>query len=203
MLENVKWLGHSAIKISGEKTIFIDPFQLKSGDSADLILITHDHYDHLSVSDIEKIRTPKTTIVVPALIKTHLQGNIRKIHIGDILTFDTVVVEAVPAYNLQKSYHPRANHNVGYLITMGGVRYYHAGDTDLIPEMNKLSCDIAFLPIGGIYTMSAADAARAAELIRPKLAVPIHYGSVVGSPADAQKFKDLCSCKVVILSQGV
>jgi len=203
MLKNVNWLGHSAIKISGEKTIFIDPFQLKRGDSADLILITHDHYDHLSVTDIEKIRTPKTTIVVPASIKIHLQGNIRKIRIGDTLTFDTVVIEAIPAYNIQKSYHPRANNNVGYLITMGGVRYYHAGDTDLIPEMNRLSCDIAFLPIGGIYTMSAADAARAAELIRPKLVIPIHYGSVVGSPADAQKFKDLCSCEVVILTKGV
>lgn len=203
MLKTVKWLGHSSIEISGEKTIFIDPYQLKRGDQADLILITHDHYDHLSIPDIEKIRTSKTTIVVPASVETDLKGDIRRIRIGDTLTFDTVIIEAVPAYNNQKSYHPRVNNYVGYLITMGGIRYYHAGDTDLIPEMNKLTCDIAFLPIGGIYTMSAADAARAAELIRPRYAIPIHYGSVVGSPADAQKFKDLCSCEVVILPKGV
>jgi L-ascorbate metabolism protein UlaG (beta-lactamase superfamily) len=140
MLENVKWLGHSSIKISGEKTIFIDPFQLKRGGLADLILIIHDYYDYLSVTDIEKIRTPKTTIVVPASIKTYLQGNIRKIRIGDTLTFDTVFIEAVPAYNIQKSYHPRANNNFGYLITMGGVRYYHAGDTDPLWQCCRLAC---------------------------------------------------------------
>ena len=139
MLENVKWLGHSSIKISGEKTIFINPFQLKRDDSADLILIIHDYYDYLSVTDIEKIRTPKTTIVVPASIKTYLQGNIRKIRIGDTLTFDTVFIEAVPAYNIQKSYHPRANNNFGYLITMGGVRYYHAGDTDPLWQCCRLT----------------------------------------------------------------
>jgi L-ascorbate metabolism protein UlaG (beta-lactamase superfamily) len=202
MLENVKWLGQSSIVISGEKAVYIDPFQIKGGEPADLILITHGHYDHFSPQDIEKIKTAKTTIVMPASIKTYLPGNIRMIKIGEKLIFDEVIIEAVPAYNLQKSYHPRSNNNVGYLITMGGVRYYHAGDTDLIPEMNKLACDIAFLPIGGTFTMSATDAARAAELIRPRYAIPIHYGSVVGSPADAQKFKNLCSCEVVILPKG-
>ena len=203
MLEHVHWLGHASIKISGDKTVYVDPYQIHGGETADIILITHNHYDHLSKEDIEKIRSDQTAIVIPASCEGKLKGNVKTINAGETLTIEGVKIRAVPSYNLGKSFHPRDRHNLGYVFTLNDVTYYHAGDTDHIPEMKEVKADVAFLPVGGTYTMTAEEAARAVEDINPKTAVPIHWGSIVGSRRDADTFKSLCSCDVEILeSEG-
>jgi len=202
MLSNVKWLGHATLKFTGKKIVYIDPYQLKNQDAADLILITHDHFDHLSLEDIDKIRKKNTIFILPQSVKTSLGGDIRRINIGEKIIIDDIVIEAMPSYNINKEFHPKSAGNVGYILTLNGIRYYHAGDTDIIPEMKELSVDVAFLPVGGTYTMTAEEAAKAAQIIQPEIAVPMHYGSIVGSIDDAKKFEKLCSCTVTILPKG-
>lgn len=201
MLAPVKWLGHATIKLSGSKIIYFDPYRLTQNDQADLVLITHDHYDHLSPKDLDKVRTAKTIIILPKGSKNPPQGDVRFVQPGDKVTIEGVAIQVVPAYNSGKQFHPRSAGYVGYIVTLDGVKYYHAGDTDLIPEMKELCPDVAFLPVGGTYTMTAAEAARAAEIIKPKIAVPIHWGAIVGSQKDAVQFKELTkSCEVQILT---
>lgn len=203
MLSNIKWLGHATLLFDIGKTIYIDPFQLNGNpQKADLILITHDHYDHLSLPDIEKIRTETTIIVIPASIKTPVPGKLRIIKPGEVLTVGDITVEAVPSYNVNKDFHPKSTKNVGYILTINNIRYYHAGDTDIIPEMEKFTVDVAFLPVGGTYTMTPKEAAEAARILTPKVAVPIHYDSIVGSAEDARIFKKRCNCPVTILPKG-
>ena len=202
MLSNVKWLGHATLKFTGKKTVYVDPYQLKNRDAADLILITHDHFDHLSLEDIDKIRKKETVFILPQSVKTSLRGDIRRIKIGEKIIIDDIVIEATPSYNINKEFHPKSAGNVGYILTLNGIRYYHAGDTDIIPEMKELSIDVAFLPVGGTYTMTAEEAAKAAQTIQPEIAVPMHYGSIVGSIDDAKKFENLCGCTVTILPKG-
>ncbi|MCK4417690.1 MAG: MBL fold metallo-hydrolase [Candidatus Latescibacteria bacterium] len=199
MLENIYWLGHASIKISAEKLIYIDPWKLgKDEPTADLILITHGHYDHCSPEDVQKISGEQTTIVCPPDCGAELSGNIETMRPGERLTVEGVEIEAVPAYNVNKSFHPRANGWVGYIITAGGKRIYHAGDTDLIPEMEQVKADVVLLPIGGIYTMDAREAAKAAKKINPQVAIPIHWGDIVGSAQDAEKFRELSQVPVEI-----
>ncbi len=200
MLANVHWLGHASIKITGEKVIYVDPYEIKGGEEADLILITHGHSDHLSPSDIAKIRGEQTVFVLPTTTKHSLKGHIELMKPGDEITVAGVKIRTVPAYNLNKKFHPRDQGNVGYIFTTGGVTYYHAGDTDLIPEMEGIKVDVAFLPVGGTYTMDADEAARAAALIKPKVAVPIHWGKIVGSAQDARHFQEKAGCEVRILA---
>ena len=198
MVENIHWLGHASFKITGEKTIYIDPWKLTEGEPADIILITHEHYDHCSVEDVEKISTNNTWIVTTPDTAAKLKGNIKTVQPGDIITVEGIEVEVVPAYNLNKAFHPSANNWVGYIITINGQRIYHPGDCDFMPEMNNIKADIAFLPVGGTYTMTAEEAAEAANAIGPKIAIPMHYDDIVGSKADAEKFKQLCNSQVVI-----
>ncbi|MGC9363134.1 MAG: MBL fold metallo-hydrolase [Fidelibacterota bacterium] len=203
MLSRVKWLGHATVMFTTPKIIYIDPYRLKGApQKADIILITHDHYDHLSESDIEKIRTADTIIVIPEAVKTPLPGDVRRITIGATISIADISIEAVPAYNIGKQFHPKSAHNAGYIVTIDNTRYYHAGDTDIIPEMDNLDVDVAFLPVGGTYTMDAREAAEASQKIQPKIAVPIHYNSIIGSREDARLFKELCSCPVEILPEG-
>ncbi len=201
MLENVHWLGHASFKITGEKIIYIDPYRITGGETADIILITHDHYDHLSKEDIEKIIGEKTVVIVPTSAGDAIKGNVKKVKPGDTLTVEGVEIQAVPAYNTGKEFHPRGKNYVGYVFKVGGVSYYHAGDTDYIPEMKDIHADVAFLPVGGTYTMDAEEAAKAAEDIKPKVAVPMHWGTIVGSEKDARKFESLCGCEVRILKK--
>jgi len=201
MLENIKWLGHASFKIVGEKTIYIDPWKLKKRDKADIILITHYHYDHFSPADISKIQTDQTVIVLPEEDEGKLKGNIKKIKSGDSLNIDEVIIEAVPAYNINKSYHPKEKGWVGYIIKMRGFSIYDAGDTDFIPEMKKIKVDIALLPIGGTYTMDAEEAAKACAAFNPEIAIPMHYGDIVGSIEDAKKFKKISPVRVEILKK--
>jgi L-ascorbate metabolism protein UlaG (beta-lactamase superfamily) len=200
LTKHIHWLGHAAIRITGEKTIYIDPFEISKGEPADLILITHDHYDHLSPKDVAKIRTATTTVVVPSGCRGKLSGKVEVISAGEKKIFEGITVEAIPAYNIGKDFHPRAKGGVGYVVTANGIRIYQAGDTDRIPEMKSLrNIDVAILPVGGTYTMNPREAAEAAADIRPKVAIPIHYGTIVGSIKDAETFKRDCTVPVEML----
>lgn len=200
MLENLNWLGHASFKIAGEKIIYIDPYQLKGeNEKADIILITHSHFDHCSPPDIKKVQKSNTVIVATPDCKSDLSGNIKTVKPGDKITVKGINVETVPAYNINKRFHPKSNNWVGYIVTVNSKRIYHAGDTDKIPVVGDIKADIVLLPIGGTYTMTAEEAADAANLIKPQLAIPMHFGSVVGSKSDAERFKSLCNVPVEIL----
>jgi len=200
--ENIHWLGQSSIRISGEKVVYIDPWKIRKPEKADVVLVTHAHFDHMSPDDIDRVRKPETVVIAPPDCAEKLGKEARPVLPGDTLTVEGVTVEAVPAYNTNKDFHPPANRWVGYVITVGGKRIYHAGDTDFIPEMRNLrDIDVALLPVGGTYTMTAREAAEAANTIEPKVAVPFHYGSVVGARSDAEKFKELCRVPAEILEQ--
>lgn len=201
----LKWLGHSGFFIKNSRVIYIDPYNIKEGmEKADIILITHSHYDHCSVADIEKIVQDGTKIVMTAdcqskitrfnvPIKMEIVEPDKELDIGDIK------ISVLPSYNSDKHFHPKDENWVGYLLKMNNLIIYHAGDTDLIPEMQKLTGYkqigkefIALLPIGGRFTMNPEEAAEAAKLIKPTIAIPMHYGSVVGTNEDAKEFKELC-----------
>lgn len=199
MTEKISWLGHSSFKIADEKVIYIDPRKVGRAEPADIILVTHSHYDHCSPQDVAKLQKEGTVIVTVADCAGEFRGDVRIVKPGDSLKIDGVTIEAVPAYNTDKPSHPKAAGWVGFIIEMGGSRIYHAGDTDLIPEMDVIEADIALLPVGGTYTMTAEEAAQAAGRIKPQVAIPMHWGEIVGSRADAEKFKRLCSCEVRIL----
>src|SRR5919108_2588767 len=146
------WLGHASFKLNErEKTIYFDPWRVKKGELADLILITHSHFDHLSPDDVRRIQKKETVIVTTKDSASKLKGDIRTIKPGDKIAVDDIQIEAIPAYNIGKNYHPKVNGWMGLIVTIGGKRVYHAGDTDAIPEMKRLSVDVALLPIGGTY----------------------------------------------------
>ncbi len=199
MIENISWLGHASFKIGDDRVVYIDPWKLGRAEPADIILVTHSHHDHCSPQDVAKLQKEGTVIVTVADCVGEFRGDVRIVKPGDRLEIDEVTIEAVPAYNTDKPNHPKTAGWVGFIIERGGSRIYHAGDTDLIPEMDEIKADIALLPVGGTYTMTAEEAAQAAERISPQVAIPMHYGDTVGSRADAEKFKRLCSCQVRIL----
>ena len=202
LIDKIKWLGHSSILIEAEKTIYIDPYQLPDGlKPADLILITHEHFDHCSPQDIKKIQSFQTVVVGPSDAKKKVFGQFKILRPRDRLEAEGIKIEAVYAYNLIKDYHKRSEQHLGYVITLKEGKIYHAGDTDFIPEMKTLKVDIALLPIGGEYTMNANEAVKAAEAINAQYTIPIHYGSVVGNIYDAQHFKDTCRVETKILKR--
>ena len=208
MLENVEVLYHSSIKIKDNKIIYIDPFKIdKDYNDADIVFITHDHFDHYSEEDIDKVINENTTIIIPEELLTKI---LRKgINKNAVITVESnkeymvqgIKFETIPAYNTNKTFHPKENDWVGYIITLDGIRYYIAGDTDITEENRKVKCDVAFVPVGGTYTMDFKEAAQLINEIQPKIAVPIHYGSVVGTKQDATDFIKLLhpSIKGIIL----
>ena len=206
-LERLHWLGHASFRLDGPPTIYFDPWNLKGRlPQADIILISHEHHDHCSPGDVEQISGPGTVIVASPGAATRLRGDVRALRPGERTTVGEVEIEAVPAYNVNKfrspgvPFHPEEAGHVGYVVTVEGRRLYFAGDTDRIPEMADLHCDVALLPVGGTYTMDAEEAARAAADIGPRLVVPMHWGSgVIGTRADAERFRDLYDGEVVIL----
>ncbi|MDY6825215.1 MAG: MBL fold metallo-hydrolase [Thermodesulfobacteriota bacterium] len=197
-LEKIKWLGHDAFRIDAEKVIYIDPYEIGSGPAADLILITHEHFDHCSPADVKKIQGENTVVITESQSAAKLAGNVRVVKPGETVTEQGVAVEAVPAYNTDKDFHPRENGWLGFIVTVDGVRVYHAGDTDMIPEMADIDADIAMLPVSGTYVMTADQAVEAALTINPKIAVPMHYGSVVGGDADAEAFRKALEGKIEV-----
>jgi L-ascorbate metabolism protein UlaG (beta-lactamase superfamily) len=204
MIKDIHWLGHDTFKIVGEKVIYTDPFKIKKKDTADIILITHEHFDHCSPDDIKAIQGANTIIVTTPDCAKKLSGKIKTVKPGDKITVEGIEIEAVPSYNTNKQFHPKTNAWVGYIFTVKGRRIYLAGDTDHIPEMKTFkNIDIALLPVSGTYVMTADEAIKAALDIKPKIAIPMHYDSIVGSKYDAQKFAEGLKGKieVSILSQ--
>ncbi|HWR59096.1 MAG TPA: MBL fold metallo-hydrolase [Thermodesulfovibrionales bacterium] len=203
MLKNIHWLGHDTFKIIGEKVIYTDPFKIKQGDKADIILITHEHYDHCVPEDIKKIQYPDTVIVAPADCAGKLSGNVKIIKVGDMINVAGIEIEAVPSYNTNKTFHTKDRGWVGYIFTVSGKRIYIAGDTDYIPEMKTFKADVALLPVSGTYVMTAEEAVQAALDIKPKIAIPMHYNSIVGTVDDARRFAEGLKGKieVVILNE--
>ena len=200
--DNIAINTQSSIRIKGSKIIYLDPFKrTETPHDADIVFITHDHYDHLDEPSFRNVANKDSIIVCPASMLAEVAGmNARGRNEdvdGDIISMEAgdtaevaedITVEAVPAYNISKNFHPKANGWLGYIITMDGVRYYAAGDTDALPELENVECDIALVPVGGTFTETAAEAAGLVNKIHPAYAIPIHYGTIVGRSADADTF---------------
>jgi L-ascorbate metabolism protein UlaG (beta-lactamase superfamily) len=215
MLERTHWLGHDAFRVDGPQTIYFDPYELGEGNpQADVIFISHDHGDHCSPEDVAKILGEETIIVTIASAAEKLagaalgvsKGDMQVVKPGDVIRVRGIDVEAVPAYNLNKfrspgiPFHPREAGHVGFVVTVGGKRIYHAGDTDHIPEMADLrEIDLALLPVSGIYVMTVEEAVQAAKTIQPGVAIPMHVGRGIGSLDAAQVFKEKAQVDVAIL----
>ncbi len=195
---NIKINCHSSIKLKGNKTIYIDPFKIeRKYNDADIIFITHDHYDHFSEEDIVKVIKENTIIVAPTNTKViDNMSNVILIEPKQNYEIEGIKIQTVPAYNIGKPFHPKSNNWVGYIIEIEGTKYYIAGDTDITEDNKKVTCDVAFLPVGGTYTMNPREAAELANIIKPKTVIPIHYGSIVGKKKDASEFKKLVNKEI-------
>lgn len=197
MLERFTWFWQSGYQWAGDGfTVYIDPVNLPGeNDPADLIFLTHAHFDHFSQDDIEKLRTDGTVVLAPRDVAAELSGEVRALSPGDSDEVKGVRFQTVPAYNIVEhrlQAHPKSNNWVGYVLELGGSSYYHAGDTDHLPELHQVRADVAFLPIGeGGFTMDGIEAAGLARAIAPQIAVPMHYGFVEGTnaPSEAETFR--------------
>lgn len=209
MLDNIEVLYHSSIKINKENVIYIDPFKIdKNYNDADMIFITHSHFDHYSEEDINKVKKGSTIIIAPKELLESIiangfdNNNILVVEPNKEYEVKNIKFETIPAYNVNKHFHPKENDWLGYVIEINGVRYYIAGDTDITEENKKVKCDVAFVPVGGTYTMTCIEAAQLVNIIKPQIAVPIHYGSIVGTNHDAIEFSNLLNseieCKIYI-----
>jgi len=200
----ITWLKHDAFLLKGDGIVVaIDPYELRSvPEKADLVLVTHDHFDHCDPNSVRLVAKPDAVIVAPPNAASKLGKNVRVVKAGDVLTEKGVTIKVVPAYNVRperQRFHPKNYGGVGYLITLAGKTVYHPGDTDLIPEMDNLGrVDIALLPVSGTYVMDAQEAAEAVKRIKPTHVIPMHYGSIVGSKADAEKFAQLVAGQTTV-----
>ncbi|MGN1337056.1 MAG: MBL fold metallo-hydrolase [Candidatus Coprovivens sp.] len=197
MLSNIEWLGHSSIKIcKNGKVIYIDPFRLnKSLNDANIIFVTHNHYDHYSYEDIVKIMNDNTKFVVTSDLYDIVCEYVSSANVISVLPNNTYDVDGIKfstvcSYNINKQFHPKENNWVGYIIELDDYKYYIAGDTDINEDNKLVKCDVAFVPVGGTYTMTATEAAELVNIIKPSIAVPIHYGSIVGDEKDVLTFID-------------
>jgi L-ascorbate metabolism protein UlaG (beta-lactamase superfamily) len=207
LLHELHWLGHDSFRLDGPAVIYFDPWKLKGRlPVADLVLVSHEHQDHCSPSDIRKVSGPDTTIIANATAAQKLDGA-RVVRPGDSLAIAGVEVEAVRAYNVNKfrspgvPFHPREADHVGYVVSVGAVRIYFAGDTDHIPEIADIACDVALLPVSGTYVMTVDEAAEAARTLSPQIVVPMHYGSGIGTAGDGQRLTELYRGRVELLRQ--
>ena len=198
MLDNVEVLIHSSIRINKGLTIYFDPYKInKDYNDADIVFITHSHYDHYSEDDLKKVIKDNTIIVIPSDLEIKaLEFCFDKEHIIVVKPSGEYNVlginfKTIPAYNTNKNFHPKVNNWAGYIINLDNTNYYIAGDTDKTPENKQVKCDVAFVPIGGTYTMNTFEAAELVNEIKPKVVVPIHYGLIVGTKEDAINFKNL------------
>ena len=195
---------HSSIKFIGEKIIYFDPFRISENfHDADLIFITHDHYDHYDEDSIKKIIKEDTKIIVPTLLKDNIKklkikvNNIVSVLPNNKYVVDNIEFKTIPSYNTNKSFHPKEKNWVGYIVTLDNEIYYIAGDTDVTSENKNVKADVILIPIGGTYTMDVEEASYLTNIINPKIVIPTHYGSVVGYIKDGEKFKDLTDSKII------
>jgi L-ascorbate metabolism protein UlaG (beta-lactamase superfamily) len=214
LLDALDWMGHAGFRVRvGRATVYIDPYRVPEGaPPADLILITHGHYDHFSPQDVERLTTRETWLVGPAAVAERVSGQVHRIGPGEILDDELVRgvhVRAVAAYNTSKRdpdgkpFHPRDAGWVGYELNVRGERLYHSGDTDVIPEMDSVTgVDVALLPVSGVYVMTAQEAAEAARRIQPRVAVPMHWGSHIGTEHDARTFAAEAPVEVRIMEKA-
>lgn len=205
MLEGIEVLCHSCIKFNKGEVIYFDPFKIeKNYNDADVIFITHDHYDHYSEEDIDKVIKEETIIVAPEDLLTKLlkkgfeRDNMVLVTPNQKYTVKGIEFQTIPAYNVNKQFHPKANEWVGYVLKIEGVTYYIAGDTDITEENKKVKCDVAFVPVGGTFTMDYKEAAELINEIKPRIAVPTHYGSIVGEKSDGISFSKLVSPEIEV-----
>lgn len=203
MFEEVKVLTHSSIKIAGKKIMYFDPFDVQEeSHDADLVFVTHEHHDHYSPQDVEKVANPDTWIIMPESMREYGEkiGNLkcRFVCPGGITEARGIMINAVPAYNRLKPFHTRGKGYVGYIVTMDNVRYYVAGDTDMTPENQDIKCDVALIPVGGKYTMDCKEAAKLVNRMKPKLVIPTHYGTVVGAREDGKRFAELVDSRIEV-----
>jgi L-ascorbate metabolism protein UlaG (beta-lactamase superfamily) len=200
---DIYWLGHAGFLIRNSRVIYIDPYKIKEGlPKADMIFITHSHYDHCSVEDLQKIVKEGTRIICPPdsqskIARFEVPIRMEIVEVGQDLEFNGVKVSVFPAYNIDKSFHSKDEGLVGYVIKVDDCVVYHAGDTDFIPEMEKLTGFngekfVCLLPVGGRFTMDAHEAYEAVKLIKPGIAIPMHWGTIVGTKEDAEEFKEIC-----------
>lgn len=206
---NIVHFGHASFMIEGDKRVYIDPYVLPAEvKKADLILVTHEHFDHFDRAKIKELIKQGTEVIIPPACASGLDCKFRIIREGETIELDSVKVTAVPAYNVNKfrmgniPFHAKGE-GYGYILEMKGVKVYHAGDTDFVPEMKKLTPDIALLPIGGTYTMDLKEAAEAANAIKPSVVIPMHYNTMKEIKAEPEEFAKLVnkSIKVVINPQ--
>lgn len=209
MLENIEVLCHNSIRISKEKIIYIDPFRIQEEyKDADIIMITHSHYDHFSEDDINKVKKENTKICITRDLEERTvklgfkKENIFIVEPNMKYRINEFEFDIIPSYNVSKQFHPKENLWVGYVLKINNIIYYIAGDTDITEENKKVRCNVAFLPVGGTYTMDSEEAAELANIIRPQIAVPVHYGSIVGTKDNAINFQKLLNkdvkCKILI-----
>ena len=209
LLDSVEWLGHASFRVrAGRLVVYIDPYRVEEGPPADLILVTHGHYDHFSPSDVERLSGERTVVIAPPAVAERIGGRVISLAPGEGID-DPLDVRAVAAYNTSKRdpdgnlFHPREAGGVGYVLNVRGERLYHCGDTDVIPEMDEVAgVDVALLAVSGVYVMTAAEAAEAARRIAPRVAVPMHWGDHLGTRADAEAFADAAPVEVKILERS-
>ena len=208
----ITWLGHDGFLIQdGTESLVVDPFKLTHDAKADYVLLSHEHFDHCNAEDLKKVLKQSSIVVAIESCKGELAKvstkEVKIVKPGDKVRVGGFEVKAVPAYNTNKyseqgkHFHPKQDGKVGYVVkTKSGVTIYHTGDSDLIPEMENLAPDVALIPVSGTYVMTVDEALQAVTKIKPKVAIPMHYGTIVGSAADAEKFKTKATCEVHILT---
>ena len=201
-LNGVTWFRGSSVRIRRTGLeIHVDPIHVSDDSTADIVLLTHPHYDNFSEDDIARVRTPETLIIAPVTMKKQLGDADHFMRPGDMLQLEGFDVLAVPAHNVEKKFHTPADGWLGYVFSVGDTTFYHAGDTDFLPSMFGIRCDVAFLPFGGHYTMGVDDAARAAEACGAETIIPIHWGEPHGERRDVERLNDLFSGEVIILDR--
>jgi L-ascorbate metabolism protein UlaG (beta-lactamase superfamily) len=202
LLDGITWFRGSSVRIRRDGVeVHVDPLGLTEDSKADIVLLTHPHYDNFSEGDIARVRGPATVLVAPASMKKQLEDADHFMRPGDMLQLDGFDVLAVPAHNVDKKFHTQDNGWLGYVFTIGDTTYYHAGDTDFLPAMLGIRCDVAFLPCGGHYTMGVEDAARAGQACGAELIVPIHWGEGHGTREDIDRLIELFPGEVGVLER--